>query len=124
MSLRGQHLEWCECPECARKKYLLLEEPPLFPHHPSCNCLSCMNERADSEMRSNKPRTIEISAVRERAELPAYLGLFHRHFEKAIPTVATPEATVNAPVDQLGLLLPPDLIEGIEEISITYRKEA
>jgi hypothetical protein len=75
-------------------------------------------------MRSNKPKTIEISVVRGRTELPAYLSLFQRHFEKSIPTTAALAATVNAPIDQLGLLMPVDLLDGIVSIEVEYRRGA
>ncbi len=75
-------------------------------------------------MRSTKPGTVEISVVKGKGALPTFLLLFQRHFEKACPAVASPtSATLIAPVDHLGLLIPPNLLDEIDSIEVLYRRD-
>lgn len=76
-------------------------------------------------MRSNNPKIIDISVVRERATLPGFLSVFQRHFEKANPAINTAGKTteVNAPIDLLSLTkAPAALTSGIESLSVIYSK--
>lgn len=57
------------------------------------------------------------------ADLPPFLGLAHRHFEKAadLPKGAT-YAALTIPVDLLGMIAPADLLDKIEGVEVVYRR--
>lgn len=72
-----------------------------------------------------KQPEVVIQKVRQGNEvsLPPFIGLFHRHFQKALPKVASQEsAIVTAPVDLLDLILPDRLLDQIESIEVVYKK--
>jgi hypothetical protein len=55
--------------------------------------------------------------------MPPFLGVIHRHFEKAKPQIGgVKSATITAPLDMLDLLIPQALLNSIEELQITYQK--
>lgn len=74
-------------------------------------------------MRSSNPRTVEVYKTVSAGCMPPMLGLFHRHFQKSLPTTGEKEATIVAPVDLLDLLVPPEILNGIESIEIVYKKD-
>jgi hypothetical protein len=103
----------------------------LGPHayDPDCYCLTCayaaQEEMKETMSRSLNPKRIDISKVRDRTEIPGFVSLGHRHFEKANPAVkSSTSATINMPVDLLEKMCPSELTESIESIDIVYRKEA
>lgn len=70
-----------------------------------------------------KQKVVEITQVKGSAELPPFIPLAHRHFQKSLPFVAdTRAAKLNINVDLLDLLLPARLLNEIEEITIEYQK--
>jgi hypothetical protein len=73
--------------------------------------------------RSLSTPTIEIQKVRGNgADLPVFLSIAQRHFEKAIPTVGSGRATLTIPTDLLNVLLPGPLLDTIESIEVTYAR--
>jgi hypothetical protein len=103
-------------------------------HDPDiCTCHECSMRNFEAqtrlvaeeeELRAKRPYTIDISKIRG-SELPAFLGLIHRHFEKAKPVVASVKtATVNASVDLLDMVVPPDILATIDSVEIHYDKGA
>lgn len=72
-----------------------------------------------------KEMVVDVFKVRtgSTSELPAFIGLFHRHFQKSMPTVASDrEATVTAPVDLLDLMMPESLLKDVESVEVHYKK--
>lgn len=94
------------------------------PYDPGCYCLSCAyeaNERNREEMRSKAPQVIQINKVRDRGPLPPFVGLLHRHFQKALPALASnKQAVLNAPIDLLDMIVPDDMLDSIESIEVHY----
>ncbi len=61
--------------------------------------------------------------IGQGADLPAFFGVVHRHFQKSVPfTASSQEATLVVPLDLLAMLVPEQLINSIESITVTYRK--
>lgn len=98
-------------------------------HDPDiCRCWECSIlawERGlfeEEELRSAKS-VIEIEKVRTSGEMPPFLGVVQRHFEKAKPAIP-PGVTVhlNAPVDMLGFLIPQALLDTVESVEVVYRR--
>jgi hypothetical protein len=98
-------------------------------YDPNCYCLTCAwiaQEEMKEEMgRSLNTKTIEISKVRDRATLPAFVGLCHRHLEKSMPALKSDkQATVTVPVDLLNMIVPEELLAGVEGLDLVYKKDA
>ena len=102
-------------------------------HDPDvCTCYECSLRSweksllEEENMRSTRPRTVEVTMVRGVGEVPPFLGLFHRHFEKVKPaTLDAKKGTFVAPVDLLTLINPrTSILNSIEEITVTYEKGA
>lgn len=74
--------------------------------------------------RSSKPPVVEITKV-IGSELPPFLPLLHRHFQKSLPYVPSGAmtSTLVANVDLLDLLVPQPILESIESIEIVYDKK-
>ena len=71
-----------------------------------------------------KPRIVEIFKVRGQGDLPIFLGLCHRHFEKALPSGSDAKRlTITAPIDLLDIIAPQYLLDHIEELSIVYERK-
>lgn len=106
--------ETCQCADCLRRWFQFLNSGEVR-----------LSPQEIESVRSHRPKIIEVSAIRGKGAIPAFLPLFQRHFEKSNPTVAsTKEATVIAPLDLLSMIAPADLIKSIESIEVTYRRPA
>lgn len=74
-------------------------------------------------MRAKELR-VEVLKVRDTGQIPPYIPLIHRHFQKACPALANRDyAQVTAPVDLLSLMMPEWMIDHIESIEVTYKKK-
>ncbi len=100
-------------------------------HDPDvCFCFECsfkaweLSELKEDILSKQSNRTIEVQKVRSAGEMPIFLGVIQRHYEKSKPAVADPAkpTTLVAPLEMLDFLCPQTLIEGIEAIEITYHK--
>jgi hypothetical protein len=67
---------------------------------------------------------IEIQKVKGVGEMPPFLGVIQRHFEKAIPISSGTGATLTAPLEMLEFLIPAALVNAIESVAIIYKKGA
>jgi hypothetical protein len=101
-------------------------------HDPeTCRCFECSlliwdrscREEEDRELRKKVP-TIEITKVKGQGEMPPFLGVCHRHFEKAMPACGVTQATLTAPLEMLEFLIPAALVNAIESVEILYKKGA
>ena len=86
----------------------------------------CLYERhifEEEELRSSKLE-VQVSKVSNLGDQPPFLGICHRHFEKAKPFVASgaKEVILMAPLDMLDFLLTPALVAEIDEIQIVYKR--
>lgn len=55
--------------------------------------------------------------------MPPHVELAQRHFEKEAPPVSDKlYSTLIAPVDLLGKVFPPEMIEGIESFEMVYKR--
>lgn len=73
--------------------------------------------------RSTAPREVIVLKTAGEGELPPFIPLFHRHFQKAKPFVGDrTRATLVANVDLLDLLVPESFLNKIESIEIVYQK--
>jgi hypothetical protein len=102
-------------------------------HDPDlCLCFECSLRRWDrsfqeEELALSRVRTptIEVRKNRNAGEMPPFLGVIHRHFEKAIPiSGSTNKVTLIAPLEMLEFLIPQALVNGIESVQIVYEKAA
>lgn len=74
-------------------------------------------------MRSAAPKEVNIIKVIGNGELPGFIPLVHRHFQKAKPFVASAtSATVIASTDLLDLIVPEKLLSQIESVEVVYEK--
>lgn len=74
-------------------------------------------------MRSSNKQTVSIQKIIQQGDLPGFLPLIHRHFQKANPaTASNQDAIVNAPVDLLEKILPPPLLTTIDAVEVHYKK--
>lgn len=74
-------------------------------------------------MRSKKERTLRVDFIDNGQGLPQYIGLIQHHFEKSRPVVASKkEATLNAPLDLLNMVIAEGLLSELESIEVVYRK--
>jgi hypothetical protein len=114
--------EICSCSDCAKRNGLILmgRYIPPGPHDIYCNCNTCMDHRSEEYQMKRSKSQIEISVVRGKGELPGFLGLFHRHFQKAIPATTGTQAKLIAPLDLLDMMVPSNLLANIESIEIHY----
>lgn len=77
--------------------------------------------------RSTKPSVVTVQMIRPAnggKNLPLYLGLGQRHFEKEMPTGVKVEKGVEyiIPVDLIRLYgVEPELVEEIEEVKVVYQ---
>ena len=68
-------------------------------------------------------RAINIQKVRNIGEMPPFLGVAQRHFEKAIPVSGeVKKATLTIPLDMLDMLVPQALMNALEEVQVVYEK--
>lgn len=76
---------------------------------------------------------ILIEKNRAFGDVPAYIGLAHRHFEKEMPLGAiikdrgngsslTERGTYLAPVDLAAMVLPVEYVEQIDSIELEYER--
>lgn len=99
----------CRCYECSLRSWEAAERLAA--------------EEMEERLRSNKPKVIVVKKVRTLGEMPPFLGVIHRHFEKARPPVANlKEAKLVAPTDLLEHVFPPDSLRDIDSIEILYHK--
>lgn len=100
-------------------------------HDPDvCLCFECsfksweLSTFKEDLLSKQSNRTIEVQKVRSAGEMPIFLGVIQRHYEKAKPAVEDPTkpTTLVAPLEMLDFLCPAALIEGIEAIEIVYQK--
>jgi hypothetical protein len=111
---------------------ILALEVPLVVHDPDvCYCFECSMRNwetscfKEEELPAQKPLTIEVEKVRNNGELPPFLGVLQRHFEKAKPVTgpAPKQAThLTAPLEMLDFLVPAILIGSLESVEIVYQK--
>lgn len=74
--------------------------------------------------RSQKPHEVHIQKIIGLgADLPPIFALAHRHFEKSNPMCSAKQATLIVPLDLLDFLAPVGLLDKIESIEVTYRKD-
>ena len=66
--------------------------------------------------------TINITKAKNIGELPPFLGLAQRHFEKAMPACGDLRATLTIPLDMLDMLVPQALMNALEEVQVVYEK--
>jgi hypothetical protein len=120
--------EICTCSDCAKRNGLILlgkyvpgqSSQLTCSHDIYCNCNFCMDHRAEEYQMKRSKSQVEISVVRGKGELPGFLGLFHRHFQKAIPATTGQQAKLIAPLDLLDMMVPSNLLSNIESIEIHY----
>ena len=81
-------------------------------------------------MKKTKQNEVHITKIAPFGQLPPFIGLAHRHFEKERPlgSMITNNATLTekgvyiVPVDLAAMVLPPDYIEGIDSIELYYER--
>lgn len=80
----------------------------------------------EENLGSAKRHTVTVRKVRQLGDMPPFLGVVHRHFEKARPEIpaALKEVSLNAPLDMMDFLLPNALLAGVESIEIIYKRSA
>ena len=56
--------------------------------------------------------------------LPGYINLIHRHFEKESPSLVSgvKQGTFSGPIDLMRMTIPASLLEDVEEITLGYQK--
>jgi hypothetical protein len=99
-----------------------------YSHGPDCACLGCALQEQEilkeEYLRSKATKTVDVSKlIGIGTPLPPFLGLIHRHFEKARPAVNGKKATLNAPVDLIDMIVPEDMLKDIESIEIVYEDD-
>lgn len=101
----------CRCYECSLRSWEAAERQAA--------------EEMEEGLRSNKPKVVTVKKVKGQGEMPPFLGLIHRHFEKAKPAVGNVrDALIVAPTDLLEHVFPGDTLSNIESIEIRYHKGA
>jgi hypothetical protein len=74
-----------------------------------------------------KPKVYEINVTKVEGvgALPPFLGVCVRHFQKSKPLVTSEkEATLVAPLDLLGMILPTVMMDPIDSLEIVFRSES
>jgi hypothetical protein len=101
-------------------------------HDPdTCYCFECSlrawalsYDKEEADLRSKKTPVIEIQKVRTTGEMPLFLGVLQRHWEKSKPAIADPKkATLVAPIEMLDFLVPQALLANFESVEILYEKK-
>ncbi len=70
-------------------------------------------------MKSTKPRTVIGVKHESIGELPLYIGVGHRHLEKARPPLSSKGSYV-VPTDLMRMILPNEYVDKIESLTLTY----
>jgi hypothetical protein len=75
-------------------------------------------------MRSDKPKVIEVTKLIGQGELPGFIPLAHRHFQKALPHVSNnKKVTLTVATDLLDMVVPERILNQISSVEIEYEKQ-